>query len=161
MKNLLLSIIIVTSFINCKGQDKKAASTEIYSSFGAKINDENVLTKEELATKYANLKSGDTINVKFKSNINAVCQNKGCWMKVALPESKETFVKFKDYAFFMPKDSKDKEVIVNGKAFVSEESIADQKHYAGDAGKSQAEIDKITTTKRTLSFTADGVLIKN
>ena len=82
-------------------------------------------------------------------------------MKVELADNKEVFVKFKDYAFFMPKDSKNKEVIVNGKAFVSEESIADQKHYASDAGKSQSEIDKITTTKKTLSFVADGVLIKN
>ena len=161
MKKIIVLACLTMSFINCKGQDKKIEKMGEYASFGAKITDENAISRDELSKKYENLKTGDTIVVKFKSKINAVCQNKGCWMKVELADQKETFVKFKDYAFFMPKDSKDKEVIINGKAFVSEESIEDQKHYAGDAGKSQAEIDKITTTKRTLSFTADGVLIKN
>ena len=160
MNKILLIACFAISGMSCKGQTS-AKSADGYASFGAKITSENVINQDEISKKYENLKVGDTVNVKFKSKINAVCQNKGCWMKVELADKKEVFVKFKDYAFFMPKDSKEKEVIVNGKAFVSEESIADQKHYAGDAGKSQAEIDKITTTKRTLSFTADGVLIKN
>ena len=54
---------------------------------------------------------------------------------------------------------KDKEVIVNGKAFVSVESIDVLKHYAKDAGKSQAAIDSITEPKVTYSFMANGVLI--
>ena len=160
MKKIILIACIALAAIGCKGQTE-TVSKDGFSSFGAKISSDNAISKDEISQKYVNLKAGDTINIKFKSKINAVCQNKGCWMKVDLVDNKETFVKFKDYAFFMPKDSKNKEVIVNGKAFVSEESVADQKHYASDAGKSQAEIDKILTTKRTLSFTADGVLIKN
>ena len=160
MKKIFLIACLALFAIGCKSQTETSTKNE-FLSFGSKIAADNAMSKDEISQKYANLKAGDTINIKFKSRINAVCQNKGCWMKVELADSKETFVKFKDYAFFMPKDAKNKEVIVNGKAFVSEESVADQKHYAGDAGKSQAEIDKITTTKRTLSFTADGVLIKN
>lgn len=160
MKKIILVVGFAITGLSCKGQTE-IKSEDGFSSYGVKINSENTLNKKEISEKYANLKSGDTINIKFKSKINAVCQNKGCWMKVDLAENKETFVKFKDYAFFMPKDSKEKEVILNGKAFVSEESIADQKHYASDAGKSQVEIDKIITTKRTLTFIADGVLIKN
>ncbi|MBC7641199.1 MAG: DUF4920 domain-containing protein [Flavobacterium sp.] len=160
MKKIIMLICLSISIASCKGQSKTDLSLGNYESFGNKITDENAISKEEISSKYENLKLGDTINVKFKSKINSVCQNKGCWMKLELADKKETFVKFKDYAFFMPKDSKNKEVIVNGKAFVSEESVADQKHYAGDAGKPQSEIDKITTIKKTLSFTADGVLIK-
>lgn len=159
MKKIILMICFGVSGIGCKAQNE-IKTKDGFTSFGAKITTENAISQEEISKKYENLKAGDTINVKFKSKINAICQNKGCWMKIELADQKETFVKFKDYAFFMPKDAKEKEVIVNGKAFVSEESVADQKHYAGDAGKSQAEIDKITTTKKTLSFTADGVLIK-
>jgi Domain of unknown function (DUF4920) len=159
MKKIILMLCFAISGIGCKAQNE-TKTKDGFTSFGAKITSENAISQEEISKKYENLKAGDTINVKFKSKINAICQNKGCWMKVELADKKETFVKFKDYAFFMPKDAKEKEVIVNGKAFVSEESVADQKHYAGDAGKSQAEIDKITTTKKTLSFTADGVLIK-
>jgi hypothetical protein len=69
-------------------------------------------------------------------------------------------VKFKDYGFFMPLNSKGAEVIVHGKAFVSVESIEVLKHYAKDAGKSQAVIDSIVAPEVTYSFEANGVLLK-
>ena len=109
--------------------------------------------------KFKSLKEGDTLEVKFKSGINEVCQKKGCWMTLDLADDKEAFVKFKDYGFFVPKNAQDKEVIVNGKAFVSIESVDVLKHYAKDAGKSQAAIDSIVEPKVTYSFMADGVLI--
>jgi hypothetical protein len=49
---------------------------------------------------------------------------------------------------------------VNGKAFVSIESVDELKHYAKDAGKSQVAIDSIIAPKTTYSFLADGVLIQ-
>ncbi len=52
------------------------------------------------------------------------------------------------------------EAIVNGKAFVSETSVEELKHYAEDAGKSKEEIEAITEPKRTYGFLADGVLLK-
>jgi hypothetical protein len=51
-------------------------------------------------------------------------------------------------------------VVVNGKAYVSVESVEDLKHFAKDAGKSQAAIDIIIAPETTYSFMADGVLIK-
>ena len=71
----------------------------------------------------------------------------------------EAMIKFKDYGFFMPMDIKGEEVIVSGNAFVDEMSVEDQRHFAEDAGKSKEEIAAITQPKRTLSFTADGVLL--
>ena len=81
-------------------------------------------------------------------------------MKLPLSENSETMVRFKDYGFFMPLDSKDREVIVEGKAFVTEVSVDDLKHYAEDAGKSAEEIAKITTPKKEFAFEANGVLMK-
>jgi len=130
-----------------------------YAKFGDSISDEAALSSEEMMKKFANLKEGDTIDVKFKSKINEVCQKKGCWMSVDLGNENETFVKFKDYGFFVPLNAQDKEVIVNGKAFISVESVADLKHYAKDAGKSQAAIDSIIEPEVTYSFMANGVLI--
>ena len=40
------------------------------------------------------------------------------------------------------------------------ESVDELKHYAKDAGKSQAAIDSIQTPVTTYAFIADGVLIK-
>ena len=106
------------------------------------------------------MQAGDTINVKFASNIKEVCSKKGCWMKLPLDENTETFVRFKDYGFFMPLDSKGREVVLNGRAFVKETSVKELQHYAEDAGKSKEEIAKITEPKREFSFEADGVLMK-
>ena len=131
-----------------------------YAYFGDSISDDKAISNDEMMVQFDKLKAGDTLNVKFKSKIKSVCQKKGCWMTLVLPNEKEAFVKFKDYAFFVPKNAKDEEVIVNGKAFVSIESVQELKHYAKDEGKSQAAIDSIVTPKTTYSFMADGVLIK-
>jgi hypothetical protein len=80
-------------------------------------------------------------------------------MKVNL-SGDEVFVKFKDYGFFVPLDAAGKEVVMNGKAFVEELSVDEQKHYAMDKGASKEEIEKITSPKKTLRFEADGVLIE-
>ena len=130
-----------------------------YASFGDKILADKALTKEEMLAKYKTLKKGDTIAVKFKSKINSVCKKKGCWMKMDLAGNTESFVKFKDYGFFVPLNADNSEAIVSGKAFVNEISVAELQHYEKDAGKSQAEIDKITKPKFTYGFQADGVLI--
>lgn len=130
-----------------------------YASFGDKIVTDNALTKDAMLKKYSSLKPGDTVAVKFKSNIKDVCQKKGCWMSLELPNGKESFVKFKDYGFFVPLNAAKSEAVVNGKAFVSEISVAQLKHYAKDGGKSEEEIAKITEPKRTYGFLADGVLI--
>ena len=53
-----------------------------------------------------------------------------------------------------------KEVIVNGKAYIKEVPIDELRHYAEDAGKSAEAIAAITELKRTYSFEADGVLLK-
>lgn len=130
-----------------------------YAVFGDKIVADKALSQADMLKKYKGLKSGDTINIKFKSKINDVCQKKGCWMSLQLPGQKESFVKFKDYAFFVPLNAAGQEAIVSGKAFVSEISVAQLKHYAKDGGKSEAEIAKITEPEVKYGFLADGVLI--
>jgi hypothetical protein len=81
-------------------------------------------------------------------------------MNMSLTEDKNTFVRFKDYGFFMPLNAAGSEAIVNGKAFISVETVDELKHYAKDAGKSQAAIDSITEPKVSYSFLSNGVLIK-
>ena len=57
--------------------------------------------------KYKTLKKGDSIAVKFQSNIKEVCKKKGCWMQMDLTDDKQSFVKFKDYGFFVPLNADD------------------------------------------------------
>ncbi|WP_298225078.1 DUF4920 domain-containing protein [Flavobacterium sp.] len=157
MKKIILMLLILVSSANAQN---KTNTNEKYASFGAKISKDGAISKEQMTAKYAKLKAGDTIKVKFSSKIVDVCSKKGCWMNLQLGKGKSAFVKFKDYAFFMPLNSAGSEVIVNGKAFVSVESVAELRHYAKDAGKSKAEIEKITKPETSYSFEADGVLIK-
>lgn len=130
-----------------------------YASFGDKIGSDKALTKDEMLKKYKSLKPGDTVAVKFKSKIKDVCQKKGCWMKMELPNGKDSFVRFRDYEFFVPLNASNQEAIVSGKAFVDEISVAELKHYAKDGGESEEAIAKITEPKITYAFQADGVLI--
>lgn len=168
MKNITLLIItFALTFVSCKNTTSKETTKDAekekvsYISFGEEITDEGVISKEEMATKYKNLKEGDTIEVKFASSIKKVCKKKGCWMQLDLGEnSKNAFVKFKDYGFFMPLNSEDREVIVNGKAFIKTTSVKDLRHYAKDAGKSKEEIEKITEPRVTLAVMSNGVLMK-
>ena len=162
MKKIIAVTVCFLALISCK---KEIVSTENekqnkYAFFGDSITDEKAISTDDMMAQFDKLKAGDTLNVKFKSKIKSVCQKKGCWMTLVLPNEKEAFVKFKDYAFFVPKNAQDEEVIVNGKAFVSIESVDELKHYAKDEGKSQAAIDSIVIPKTTYSFMADGVLIK-
>ena len=152
-------------FTACKSEKTEKKADELtastYASFGDEITDEKALNSDEMFQKFQNLKVGDTVNVKFASKIKEVCSKKGCWMKLPLDEKTETMVRFKDYGFFMPLDAKDREVIVEGKAYVTETSVDDLRHYAEDAGKTKEEIAEITEPKVTYAFEANGVLMKN
>ncbi len=131
-----------------------------YASFGKKITADKALSESAMLKKYESMKKGDTVSVKFKSNISSVCKKKGCWMKMDLAQGKESFVRFKDYEFFVPLNADNSKAIVSGKAYVEEISVDEQRHYAKDGGKSQEEINKITKPKVTYAFMADGVLIQ-
>lgn len=137
-----------------------AFNSNDYTLFGDKFKVTKILSKNEMLDKYKTLKKGDTLTVQFVSNIKAVCKKKGCWMKMELAGDDESFVKFKDYGFFVPLNADNNTAIVNGKAFVDVESVEELKHYAKDAGKSAAEIAKITKPETSYSFLADGVYIK-
>jgi hypothetical protein len=153
-------IIFCASILSIACNSKKQNPFEDYLVYGDSITTDGALTSNQMLDKYKLLKDNDTVKVKFSAVVNSVCQKKGCWMRLDLPNNQEAFVKFKDYGFFMPLNSAESEVIVHGKAFVSTESVAELKHYAKDAGKSQADIDAITEPEVTYSFEADGVLLK-
>ena len=168
LKNLIkFCAIAVLVFTSCKKANTEKQTEEAlqqetveFDSFGAKITDDAAMTSNEMLAEFNNMKVGDTLNLKFASNIKEVCTKKGCWMKLPLNDTEEAMVTFKDYGFFMPLDAKDREVIVEGKAFMKETSVAELQHYAEDAGKTKEEIAKITIPKKEFSFEANGVLMK-
>ena len=159
---MLLSFVIVACNSAKKDTNKENKIVEnTYSSFGDTVSASDYLSSNDALSNYKALKLGDTINLKFNANIKEVCSKKGCWMTLPAGNDDETImVRFKDYGFFMPLDAAGKEVIVAGKAFVKEVSVADLKHYAEDAGKSSEEIANITEPAMEFAFEANGVLLK-
>tara|TARA_Y100001980_G_C14324004_1_gene143717 strand:+ start:90 stop:554 length:465 start_codon:yes stop_codon:yes gene_type:complete len=103
----------------------------------------------------------DTENlIKIEGEILSSCPMKGCWMKIK-SEKDTILVRFKDYGFFVPKDgiAGDK-AIINGKLSIDTLSVTLLRHYAEDAGKSLEEVNKITEPEVSMTFLADGVLIR-
>lgn len=118
------------------------------------------LSAAEMQERFKNLEKEDTLRLTFETTVNAVCKNKGCWMKLNLPEEEDVMVKFRDYKFFVPKDIEERQVVIRGEAFVTEVSVEEQRHYAEDMGMTTEEVMAITQPKRTYSFVAEGVKIK-
>lgn len=166
MKYIILLISCLFILNSCKNKENtqekpiKVAETA-YISFGDTIVADGAINSKTLASQYKSLKVGDSMNTKITATVKKVCQNKGCWLTLDLGnDAEEVMVKFKDYAIFMPKDIAGKEVVLNGKAYITEVPVDEQRHYAEDEGKTKEEIESITEPKITLSFEADGVLLK-
>ncbi|WP_242132946.1 DUF4920 domain-containing protein [Aestuariivivens marinum] len=165
MKSLLLGLIAALLLNSCKNKEQNQWSNENmttteYASFGKVIISDDAIAAKSMATHYNKMQVGDSINSKMIATVIDVCQTKGCWMTLKLDGQSEVMVKFKDYGFFVPKDIKGETVIVNGFAYVEEQSVDDLRHYAKDAGKTIEEIEAITEPKRIFVFEADGVLLK-
>ena len=165
MKKIKFVLAILAILFSFQVEAQKTTKSNVqnlsgYASFGEKFTPNKVISKDAMLKKYKNLKKGDSIPVQFKTTINSVCKKKGCWMKLDLGKGEFSFVKFKDYGFFVPLNADNKEVIVNGYAFVDVVTVDELKHYAKDAGKSKDEIAKIKKPEVTYSFTSTGVYIK-
>ena len=122
------------------------------------------IRSESFETINYNLEKDNFLNssskLKIEGEILSSCPMKGCWMKISV-ENDTVLVRFKDYGFFVPKNGiEGKRTIINGNISVDTLSVAQLQHYAEDAGKSKEEIDLITEPEITISFLADGVLIK-
>ena len=127
-----------------------------YKRYGELFETSEIINYELERDNFLNSSS----KVKIEGEILSSCPMKGCWMKISV-EKDTVLVRFKDYGFFVPKNGiEGKSTIINGKLSVDTLSIAQLQHYAEDAGKSKEEIALISKPEITISFLADGVLIK-
>jgi hypothetical protein len=177
LKKIILPLSICATLIavgcnksmQASGSGKKEVSeSEAYEAFqkakgdgktfGEKVTAKDALTYDQMLEKLSKTEKMD--NVKVMGTVEAVCKAKGCWMNIKSETNKPSmFVKFKDYAFFMPKDIAGKKVVMIGNAFKETTSIEDLRHFAQDEGKSKEEIAKINKPKEEMKFMANGVLI--
>ena len=89
-----------------------------------------------------------------RGRIRDVCQKKGCWMVLTDGES-QMRVRFAEYGFFVPKDSRGKVAYVEGRVKAEEISEKEARHY--EAESTDGDPARIRGPQRVVSFTATGV----
>ena len=150
---LTLAIILCAYFINAQPPAGKA---KVGDTYGAKVTEDGAIAITELPNL---LKGKDTITVKVKAKAVSSCASKGCWMTLQIDDKNTAFVKMKDYEFFVPTAIADKNVVLDGIAFIKTTTVAELKHYAEDGKKSQAEIDAIKEPKQEIRLLANGIMV--
>jgi len=90
-----------------------------------------------------------------EGTVAEVCQNKGCWMTLVSGD-REMRVRFKDYGFFVPKNSSGRKARLEGVFTKEMVPVEEARHYLEDAGK-HAEAEKITEPVPSYTFMASGV----
>ncbi len=159
----LIYFLALSQLVACKYQTKEpdaapASHSQAPEQYGAPFSPEGAISVAETMMK---VNSQDSVFVKTEGYVTAVCQVKGCWMQLSQSPNDTTgfFVKFKDYAFFVPLDLAGSKVVVSGKAYKEITSVEELRHYAEDEGKSPEEIAAITEPQEEMKFLSDGVLV--
>lgn len=161
MSRLILSIFALAIFTACKNPKTNTQTIKNISGtavFGDSIKSDQII---ELASIQTEMKGESKRNMKIRGFVKEICQEKGCWMTMTLDNGDEMRVTFKDYKIFVPKDLGGKEVILDGFAYTDTTSVEKLRHYAKDAGKTEAEIAAINSPKEQLAFEAKGVVVMN
>ena len=141
-----------------QGESSQNTTNEITESYyGSVIETSGAIDASTIREK---LSEESQVSVKMEGTVVATCGKKGCWMDVA--SGKDTvFVKFLDYEFFVPTEGVEGyHTVVEGVAFYDTTTVAALRHFAEDAGKSEAEILAITEPEYRLQFTATGVMME-
>lgn len=164
MKNIFLLLAISFFAFACNSQSHDHSednANETANTIAGNYGDTEWESIESIgADQLVNsLEGKDSVYTVVSGTINAACQAKGCWMTMDAGDN-EIFVKFKDYGFFVPKNSAEHDATMRGWAFSETQSVADQIEYAKDAEASEEEIAQITEPKVKLTFVADGVIIQ-
>ncbi|QDP84117.1 DUF4920 domain-containing protein [Chryseobacterium sp. SNU WT5] len=159
---IILSTVIFAQATESKKVGPPAGNALVGDFYGSPISSK--VEKSAISTKKLDQKlkkSGKAENVVVKGKVTEVCEKKGCWMTLETDNNEKFFVKMKDYAFFVPTALVGKTVILEGNAETKTISVDEQKHYAEDAKKSQAEIDAINKTQDETRFIANGIKVVN
>lgn len=102
------------------------------------------------------LADGDAqLIAKVSGNITEVCQKKGCFMVLTQGEH-HARVKFKDYGFFVPKDSAGRKAVIFGELISATLTAEQANHFESDAGR----VGSFSASTTEYSIVASAVLIE-
>ncbi len=159
MKKLFLIAVSVLFTTSLLAQDAEVIrlsdpvqETEQFEVFGAELNYESL--SPATLSDIIESESENTV-VTLKASVAEVCSKKGCFF-IAEDGDYQARITFKDYGFFIPTDSKGKEVIFVGDFTVKTLSEEKAKHYAEDAGK---DPETVKGSQKEYSVVATSVIV--
>lgn len=101
--------------------------------------------------------AGKTVTIEGK--VANVCENKGCWM-IVTDGTNRIRVDFKDYKFFVPYDSPEKRVRVEGVVYRKTVKKETLEHWAAESMFPDMKAEEITGDREMVMFTANGVVME-
>jgi hypothetical protein len=144
--------------VACSSSNEIKETVEIKSFGPYEVNDSKAISTQEMLRQFK-AENGDQ-EFTFEGKITEVCSNAGCWVNIDRGNGETFMVRFKDH-FTIPLNTKiGSTAYLHGLAYMDTVQVEDLKHFAQDAGKSEAEIEKITKPEYSLNFEADGILFK-
>ncbi|MBK8099013.1 MAG: DUF4920 domain-containing protein [Planctomycetes bacterium] len=154
---------VLFAFVACQsGPSSSTSAAQLDLStcdqFGAGVKDADAVAIDAIL---ADPKKYDGQTLRFSGPIQSICQTKGCWMRVGADDQmggQNVFIKFKDYAFFMPLDGAGRTAVVEGTVAIKEIPVDQIKHYLEDAGKKD-EAAKVTQPQIQVTCMASGVAL--
>jgi uncharacterized protein YdeI (BOF family) len=122
--------------------------------FGAAFTDAKTVALSEAM---ANVEKYKDKAIKVEGEIKDVCQAKGCWLVITDGE-RAMRVSFKDYGFFVPKESAGKKVILEG--MIEKKTITEMhaQHIAQES-KEKADPSAIKGPQEIITMVVSGVKI--
>ena len=157
MKNCILLCVMALAGFAANAQPPKVPA-DAGMVFGEKTTAENAITIDKLVTVMQAKEAGSPVDVTITGKVTEVCQKEGCWIKVKSPDG-SMMVKMKDHKFLVPVILEGKSIVINGIAETKKTTVAELRHFAEDAGKTKAEIAKITEPKTEIIVQAKGILV--
>jgi hypothetical protein len=130
-----------------------AAPQSAVKSWGSPVTLTTVTPMGEAIKTFETIKDQDVLTT---GKIIKVCEKKGCWFTLET-DVQTVRVKFKDYAFFVPKDLAGQIARAQGRLVKETVSVRDQKHYLRDARAPSEQVRAVTEPKEEWIFIASGV----
>lgn len=160
MKNLLFIagiMLLVASCASTKEKDEK--EVQLGKSYGPEKVDVSAAISVKDMLKDFNGKIERT-EYTFEGDLVEVCSKAGCWVNIDKGNGDLFMVRFKGHFTIPPATEAGTGAYLHGYAYMDTVSVEDLRHFAEDAGKSEAEIMAITEPEYELNFEADGITLK-
>lgn len=156
MKKSILFLSLLGAIYSCSQARHSQADVVAYGP--TKVQRSAAIGVEAMLKDFEK-KNGERTEYTFEADIQQVCAKAGCWINVDKGNGDTFMVRFKDHFTIPTATPIGSRAVLHGVAYTDTISVDMLRHFAEDAGKSEAEIQKITEPKIKFGFEADGILV--